>query len=123
MPLHDPFDPDIILEADPFEDVDETQLQDPLSILQNRELRSTAAPTGSSKTPFPMPFQASPSHTKSSISSLSAERSRKASRPELGEVEQHKTCQICGRARDSATARDTQCVCDGKQESSLMNGI
>lgn len=118
MPLHDPSDPDIILMADPFEDVDPIPSQHPPSTFPEHELRPTATPTNSSKPPF----QSSSLPVESHSSSVSAENGNKASRPErLGDVEPRKTCRTCKRVETVATVRGAKGMCDCERKSSPIN--
>lgn len=123
MPLHDLLDPDLIPPADPSEDVDEIQLQDPALIVQHHIFHPTATPTGSSNPPFQLPFRATPSPSDPHTPGVSVERGRETLEPELDEVKPHTTCLVCERARNSAVARDRRCVCEGKQERLSIEGI
>lgn len=122
MSLHDPFDPDLILRAEPFEDVDEIQSQDLPFNSQKLDLRAAATPMDSSKTAFSASTSSAES-IESNVSSVDSERGRRVSRPKVGDVQPHRTCQTCERARNAGTARDIRCACDGKEKSSSMKGI
>lgn len=123
MPLHDLLDPDLIPSADPSEDMDEIQLQDPPLIVQHHILHPTPTSTGSSNPPFQLPFRATPSPSDIYTPGVGAERGRKTSKPELDDVKPHTTCLVCERARNSAVAWDRRCVCEGKQEALSVEGI
>lgn len=115
MPLHESLDPDVIMRTPPLESMDEIQPQDPPSIFQKHQLGATATPMGSSKTTI----QSSPSPVECHIPSVSAERGRTTSSPELGNVKPPKTCQACEMAAMAMNARG---VCDCERKSSLSSG-
>ena len=122
MPPHDPLDPDLILPADPIEDMYAVHLQDSPPPVQHLIFHPTP-PTGPPDPPYQFPVRASPPPPDPHTPGIGAERGRTTSKLELGAVEPHTTCVACERARNSAVTRDGRCVCESTREVLSVQGM